>query len=144
MNNEIAIMLMSHGNFSKAAIESAELIVGKQENYDTLSVFLADQVDSLKQEMFDKIEKLCTTKGLLVLTDIIGGTPMNLAGNLVGRENTIICSGLNLPILIEVLMNRDKEISDIKEILEDSYSKSLTIVTSEDLGEEDEEDDLLL
>ena len=77
MSQNFAILLMSHGDFAKSAIKSAELIVGEQTNYDTLSVFVAEQLDNLKQEMFEKIAQLDTSKGLLVLTDIIGGTPMN-------------------------------------------------------------------
>lgn len=141
MNNEVALLLMSHGDFAREAMKSAEMVFGRQENYETLSVFLADQVDALKEEMFEKVEKLDTSKGLLVFTDIVGGTPMNLAGNLLGREHTIICSGLNLPMLIEALVNRGKTVEELKTVLETAYRMGMTIRT--DLEEEDDEDDML-
>lgn len=140
MSDEIAILLMSHGDFAKEAMKSAEMVFGKQDNYETMSVFLVDQVDALRQEMLEKVEKLDTSKGLLVFTDIVGGTPMNLAGSLLGRENTIVCSGLNLPVLIEALMNRNKTVQELKTVIETAYQMGMTIRT-EIL--EEEEDDLL-
>ncbi len=140
MSDEIAILLMSHGDFAKEAMKSAEMVFGKQDNYETMSVFLVDQVDALRQEMLEKVEKLDTSKGLLVFTDIVGGTPMNLAGSLLGRENTIVCSGLNLPVLIEALMNRNKTVQELKTVIEAAYQMGMTIRT-EIL--EEEEDDLL-
>lgn len=140
MSDEIAILLMSHGDFAKEAMKSAEMVFGRQDNYETMSVFLVDQVDALRQEMLEKVEKLDTSKGLLVFTDIVGGTPMNLAGSLLGRENTIVCSGLNLPVLIEALMNRTKPVQELKTVIEAAYQMGMTIRT-EIL--EEEEDDLL-
>jgi len=140
MTDGVALLLMSHGDFAREAMKSAEMVFGKQENYETLSVFLVDQVDALKEEMFEKVDKLDTSKGLLVFTDIVGGTPMNLAGNLLGRENTMICSGLNLPMLIEALVNREKTVQELKTVLETAYGMGMTIRTE---IEEDDEDDML-
>ncbi|BDR55893.1 PTS sugar transporter subunit IIA [Xylocopilactobacillus apis] len=138
---EIAILLMSHGNFAKSAIESAELIVGKQNNYEVLSVFLVDQVDTLKEKMYQKINKLDTGNGLLVLTDIIGGTPNNLAGNLINRSDTVICSGLNMPMLLEILTNRNQELSYIEELIKSSYQAGLFIRNTNLIEEYEEGDD---
>jgi len=142
MADSIAVLVMTHGDFGKAAIESAQLIVGKQENYETISVFVVDQLDDLKQEMEDKVESLDTSKGLVILTDIVGGTPINLASTLLTREDLIIASGVNLPMLLEVLMNRGKEIAELKEVIQAAYTHGLSIRTNTDL-EGDDDDDLL-
>ncbi|MGX7265030.1 PTS sugar transporter subunit IIA [Enterococcus crotali] len=141
--NDLGIMIMSHGDYGKAAIESAQLIVGTQTNYETLSVFVVDQVDALKEEMLAKVESLDTTKGLLILTDIIGGTPANLAGYLLAKEETMLVSGMNLPILLEVLMNRHKTLDELHAIIMAAYEQGVTIRTNKDLEKEDDEDDLL-
>lgn len=140
VTNEVAVLLMSHGDLAREAMKSAEMVFGKQENYETMSVFLADQVDDLKQEMYEKVDRLDTSKGLLVFTDIVGGTPMNLAGNLLDRDNTILCSGLNLPMLIEALMNRDKTVQELKTVLESAYRMGMVIRTK---IEEEDDDDML-
>ncbi|GEN87101.1 PTS sugar transporter subunit IIA [Oceanobacillus sp. FSL W8-0428] len=142
MADGFGILVMTHGDFGKAAIESAQLIVGEQENYETISVFVVDNLDDLKQEMEDKVASLDTSKGLLILTDIVGGTPINLASNLLTRENTMIASGVNLPLLLEVLMNRGKEISELEEVIQTAYAQGLSIRTNKDL-EGDDDDDLL-
>ncbi len=141
MTDSIALLLMTHGNLGKAAIESAELIVGKQENFDTISIFAVDEVNNLKQDMLNKVSRLDTGKGLIVLTDIIGGTPTNLASYLLEDEHTVLVSGLNLPILIEILMNRNENIKSIIENIKEAYHEGFTIRTNEDIkkgGDEDE------
>lgn len=140
MADSIALLVMTHGDLGKAAVASAELIVGKQENVDTVSVFVVDQVDDLKQEMFNKVEKLDTSKGLVILTDIVGGTPTNLASYLLQDENTVLASGINLPMLLEVLMNRGGSIQSIAGVLADAYQHGLVIRTDKDIKgvEEDE------
>lgn len=143
MENQIAVLLATHGGFAKAALESAELIAGKQENVDTLSVFLVDDLESLKKEMFEKVDNLDTSKGLIILTDIAGGTPTNLTSYLLTNENRILCSGLNLPVLLEVLMNRGNDFQNVREVVENAYAQGLTIRTYEDMNRKDDEDDLL-
>lgn len=141
MTDSIALLLITHGNLGKAAIESAELIVGKQENFDTISIFAVDEVNNLKQDMLNKVSRLDTGKGLIVLTDIIGGTPTNLASYLLEDEHTVLVSGLNLPILIEILMNRNENIKSIIENIKEAYHEGFTIRTNEDIkkgGDEDE------
>lgn len=142
MADGFGILVMTHGDFGKAAIESAQLIVGKQENYETISVFVVDNLDDLKLEVEEKVANLDTSKGLVILTDIVGGTPINLASNLLTRENTIIASGVNLPLLLEVLMNRGKEVSELEEVIQTAYAQGLSIRTNKDL-EGDDDDDLL-
>lgn len=143
MNEKAALLLMSHGDFAKELIKSAELILGKQDNFETLGVHLDDQIDDLKAMMFTKINTLNTENGLIVFTDIIGGSPMNLAGYLLERDNILICSGMNLPILLECLLNRDRQMDELENKIRAAYADGLTIRRGLELNEEDE-DDLLL
>lgn len=135
---------MSHGDFAREIIKSAELIMGRQENYETLGVHLEDEIDELRKLMFAKVDCLDTSKGLVVFTDIIGGTPMNLAGELLERENVLVCSGLNLPVLLEISLNRDRSISELQEMIKEAYVNGMMMQTSETFGKEEEDDDLFL
>lgn len=143
MGEKVALLLMSHGDFAQELMRSLEFVVGKQENYDTLGVHLEDQIDDLRRKMYEKVDSLDTEKGLIVFTDIVGGTPMNLAGHLLNRENVLICSGMNLPVLLECSFNRNKTIEELRNLIEAAYQIGMTIRTSADISEEDE-DDLLL
>lgn len=140
MNEKAALLLMSHGDFAKELIKSAELIIGKQDNFETLGVHLDDQIDDLKAKMFTKIDMLNTEHGLIVFTDIVGGSPMNLAGYLLERDNILICSGMNLPILLECLLNRDKPMDELENKIRTAYADGMTIRRGLELSEEDEDD----
>lgn len=100
MEKKVALLLMSHGDFATELMRSLEFVIGKQDNYETLGVHLNDQIDDLQNQMYAKIDSLDLEKGLVVFTDIVGGTPMNLAGHLLGRENILVCSGMNLPMIV--------------------------------------------
>mgnify|MGYP004639402141 FL=1 len=143
MEKKVALMLMSHGDFATELMRSLEFIIGKQDNYDTLGVHLDDQIDDLRKQMFEKIGALDTEAGLLIFTDIVSGTPMNLAGLLLERDDVLICSGMNLPVLLEVSLNRDKTVTELKELIWDVYQNGMVMRTNADISEEDE-DDLLL
>lgn len=140
MADQAAVLLMSHGGFAKAALESAELIIGKQDNCGTMGVYLVDQVDSLKEEMFQMVDILDTSMGLIILADITGGTPMNLASHLLSRDNTILCSGLNMPMLIEVLMSRQGNMEEVEKAIQEVYREGMVIRTNKDMEREDDDD----
>ncbi|GFK28661.1 PTS sugar transporter subunit IIA [Tetragenococcus halophilus] len=140
MSENVGIIVMTHGDFGKAAMESAQLIVGQQDNYDTVSVFVVDDVEQLKQELFDKVNQLDTSNGLILFTDIVGGTPTNLASELLTREDALVVAGVNLPILLEVFTNCTKDIQSLKEIITSTYNQGLSVRTNEDMeGEDDDE-----
>lgn len=143
MEKKVALMLMSHGDFATELMRSLEFIIGKQDNYDTLGVHLDDQIDDLRMQMFEKIDNLDTEAGLIIFTDIVSGTPMNLAGLLLERDNVLLCSGMNLPVLLEVSLNREKTVEELKELIKDVYQNGMVMRTNADISEEDA-DDLLL
>lgn len=138
-----SLLIMTHGNFGKALLESAELIVGEQKNVGTMSVFLADNVEKLKEEMLEKVNLLDTSAGLIVLTDIVGGTPTNLASSLLTSEEVVLVSGVNLPVLLEILMNREAKQSSVIQSIPAAYEQGLVIRTHKDLMKEEEDNDLL-
>ncbi len=143
MEKKVALLLMSHGDFATELMRSLEFVIGKQDNYETLGVHLNDQIDDLQNQMYAKIDSLDLEKGLVVFTDIVGGTPMNLAGHLLGRENILVCSGMNLPMLLECSFNRDKTVEELEGLIKAAYQSGMVMRTGIELKEEDE-DDLLL
>lgn len=143
MSNQIALLLMSHGGFASAAIASAELIVGRQENVAAIGVVAVDNVADIKSQMEQAIAELNTDKGLIILTDIVGGTPMNLASSQLTHPNVFACSGLNLPLLLEVLMSRDGDLQEIRENLPLVYQNGFSLRTQQDFVSQEDDDDLL-
>lgn len=124
--NKLAIIVSSHGYFAQEALRSAEMIIGKQENVGVVSITPDKDMISALTELQEVYAQLDTRQGTLILTDIIGGTPSNICGNLMmSNENILLYSGFNLPILLEVLLNRQLSLTEMQKKIEDTYQQSL-------------------
>ena len=111
----INILVVTHGNFGNELIKSAEMIAGKQENIEALGVFVEDDFDMFKSKVKNKIKELENEEGVLVLTDMFGGTPSNASFANLNNLDFECVTGLNLPMMLEVLINRD--IKTLKELV---------------------------
>ncbi len=129
--SKIAIILSSHGFFAKEALASVEMIMGsKIENIGVLSVTEGKDYETVLQEAKDLVHELNTENGLLILTDIFGGTPSNVATYLaIEDENIIVYSGFNLPVLLELMYAREMEKSQLQLKIEETYKIGLTCIS---------------
>ncbi|MDT2659652.1 hypothetical protein P7E02_07220 [Enterococcus hulanensis] len=99
-----AIVLMTHGIFGKELIASAELILGDMKNVFSISL----EAEKEPMELMIELKTLLDDgfDQYLVLADLFGGTPCNMAARFALEENVIVLSGVNLPMLIEAEMAR--------------------------------------
>lgn len=119
-----AVLLASHGQFAQYALESAQMIMGPQENCDFLTISVDDTLDYSKKQIKDKVRNLNTEKGLLIIVDVFGGTPSNISSEvLLQSENVLVVTGLNLPLLLNTFLNQNKALEEIEEILAASYQE---------------------
>lgn len=102
----IPILIVSHGSFAGALLATAEMIVGQQEMVGTLGLEETDGLTNFAAKVQLAANHLASKDGLLVLMDLLGGTPSNavLALDLPGVHAV---AGVNLPMLLEVLMSRE-------------------------------------
>ncbi|EUJ52379.1 PTS sugar transporter subunit IIA [Listeria rocourtiae] len=117
MKEEIALILASHGDFAKEALNSLEMIVGQQENVSTLSLYPGEDLPDFTKRMDDAYKNLDHIKGAIILCDIYGGTPSNAAmGMLIKYQDAKVAaySGLNLPVLLELSASRKLDYIEIK------------------------------
>ncbi|HDX7259343.1 TPA: PTS sugar transporter subunit IIA [Clostridioides difficile] len=117
------IIIATHGNMAKAMLESAELIVGKQENVETLGLNHGDSIDEFSRKLEDGIEKY-KDEGVLVLLDFYGGTPFNTSAIIINKFAKVCelecLTGVNLPMLLELFLNRDTmKLKDLKNLCEE-------------------------
>lgn len=103
----IGIVLASHGDFAGALRDTAELIVGAQENVVVLCLNPQDTLETCVVELETAVQQSEQGQGVLVLIDLFGGTPGNAAALGLRERSYPIITGVNLPMLLEVLMNRD-------------------------------------
>ncbi len=103
------ILLVTHANLGNALIETAELILeGSQENIGFVSINIQENPDSLRKKIKKGISKVKTDKGILILTDMFGGTPSNLSYSFLEEGIVEVISGVNLPILLKAINSRKK------------------------------------
>lgn len=106
----IGILVATHGNLGKEFIATSHLIFGQAEQVESVGLNHGDSVEGLKERIIEATKRLDQGKGVLVLTDLYGGSPTNMAAmamNELGGQNKMECIvGLNLPILLEALVMR--------------------------------------
>ncbi|WP_020004510.1 PTS sugar transporter subunit IIA [Brachyspira innocens] len=126
------LILMSHGNLASALIESAKMILGDLSDYDIVAMQLDDTFNDVEEKLISVLDKH-KDKNILIMTDIYGGTPFNIASKFY-RKNDNICliSGVNLDMVIEYFSsdmhdNTKKLIDELISVSRDSitlYSKN--------------------
>lgn len=103
----VGVIICTHGNSAPELLKSAEMICGKQENCQTVSFTEGESLEQLKSEISEKISKLKGT--VFCLTDLKGGTPFNtLVSLLKSNPEMEIITGVNIPMLLELFINRSQ------------------------------------
>ena len=98
---DIAFILASHGYFAQEALKSAEMIVGEQSKNKVraLSMTLGIDLNQFKEKIQKVVDEFGVERNILILTDLMGGTPNNASVySLISNNNVQVISGLNLPV----------------------------------------------
>jgi PTS system ascorbate-specific IIA component len=112
----IGILIVSHGTFGESLIHSASHVLGKRPLFlRQLGVTVHDDPDAILPVAEDLIRFLDQGQGVLVLTDIYGATPSNIASRLLAAGRVEGIAGVNLPMLIRALTYRDEPLAEVLE-----------------------------
>jgi PTS system mannose-specific IIA component len=127
----IGIVVVTHSQLGEALIEAAEFIVGSRpEGVVSVSIDLNQNVDKLREKVAAGIKKAGREKGILLLTDMFGGTPSNISYSFLEEGRVEVLSGVNLPILVQALNSRAKMgLSELAASLETFGRKSITLAS---------------
>ena len=112
-----AVLVITHGNFGIELLKSVEMIMGEQEDSAALGLCLGDDVEALRADAQRVIaENQEAGKETIVLVDIFGGSPSNVALYALRSSDTKLITGVNMLMLIEFFSSRDsEELSDLVE-----------------------------
>jgi PTS system mannose-specific IIA component len=102
----INIVVVSHADLGDALIRAVEMITGQTEGLYAVSLLPGDSLESFGEKLEAVLQKI-EGQETLVLIDLFGGTPYNLAARQVLKENVECITGVNLPMLLELVMSRD-------------------------------------
>ena len=104
----IGLILVTHGRLAEEFVSAMEHVVGAQENVATVSIGPDDDVEQRRADIASAIEEVNKGHGVVVLTDLFGGTPSNLAISLMEPGKVEVIAGINLPMLIRLAGAREK------------------------------------
>lgn len=127
----IGIVVVTHGRLGEVLIETAELIIGdRSDAVGAVSINLNEDVDNLRDKVARGIKAVNRKKGVLILTDMFGGTPSNLSYSFLEEGRIEVVSGVNLPILIKAVNSREKMgLAELAECLEKFGKRSISMAS---------------
>lgn len=98
----IGLILVTHGRLADEFVNAMEHVVGAQDDIATVCIGPQDDMEARRAEIADAITRVDTGSGAILLTDLFGGTPSNLAISLLEKGRTEVIAGINLPMLIRL------------------------------------------
>jgi PTS system mannose-specific IIA component len=103
----ISILVVTHINLGEDLLKAAEFIVGRIESAGAVSITETTDSDEIRKKIESKIEELDTGDGVLILTDMFGGTPSNISLSFLQKDRVEVLTGVNLPMIIFIHQNRN-------------------------------------
>ena len=105
----IGMVLVTHGRLAEELIGALEHVVGPQEAVETICIGPDDDMEMRRAEILESAGKVDSGNGVVLLTDMFGGTPSNLAISIMDKANVEVIAGVNLPLLIKLASVRTSE-----------------------------------
>ena len=125
----IGLVLVCHGDMGSELVKAVEMIVGKLGAARTVSVKQESAPETLRDEIEDAIKKVDKKRGVMVFTDMFGGTPSNIALAFLGA-NVEVVTGVNLSMLIKFANHRDdKALPELARLVQEAGQKSIVIAS---------------
>ena len=98
----IGVVVVTHGQLATELVNAAEMIVGDLPQFTAVSIGWHDDVNNAREEIAQAIERVRGDEGVLVLTDMFGGTPSNIGMTFLETDRVEVITGVNLPMLIKL------------------------------------------
>jgi PTS system mannose-specific IIA component len=98
----IGLVLVTHGRLAEELLLAMEHVVGKQRNVETVCIGPDDDIEARRNQIRASIRNVETGDGVVLLTDMFGGTPSNLAISMMENEGVEVIAGVNLPMLVKL------------------------------------------
>jgi len=116
----IGLVIVSHGRLADEFVAALEHVVGPQKLIETVCIGPDDLMDHRRQDILDAVTRADTGGGAIVLTDMFGGTPSNLAISILKEANIEVIAGVNLPLLVKLAGVRKTE--DLQTAVNEAYA----------------------
>ena len=104
----IGLVLVTHGHLADELIAAMEHVVGPQEKVAAICIGADDDMEQHRMNILNVVKEVSSDDGVVLLTDMFGGTPSNLAISVMDRANVEVIAGVNLPMLVKFASCRDQ------------------------------------
>ncbi len=105
----IGLVLVTHGRLAEEMIAATEHVVGAQRNIRAICIGPDDDMEQRRSDIVQAVSEVDDGDGVILLTDMFGGTPSNLAISIMDKPNVEVIAGVNLPMLIKLASSRESE-----------------------------------
>lgn len=123
-------VVVTHGNLAAELVSAAETIVGDIRHITAVSIGWHDEVDTAREEIGKAVKRVDSGAGVLVLTDMFGGTPTNLACTFLGEAPIEVVTGVNLPMIIKLAEQQGGEsLSQVARKVRDQGQKNIYLAS---------------
>ena len=126
----VGILVVTHRRLAEEFIATAELIVGEIDKCVGLSLDPDLPADDLRQQITQAMDEVNDGDGVIVLTDMFGGTPSNLSLSFLNQEGIEVVTGVNLPMLLKLAQSRqDHKVDELARVIKDYGRRSISLAS---------------
>jgi PTS system mannose-specific IIA component len=126
----IGIVLVTHGSLARAFLAALEHVMGPQRCVAAVCIAPDDDMQTRRSDILENVRACDTGDGVIVLTDMFGGTPSNLAISIMEQARVEVLAGVNLPMLVKLASMRDHPIAEAARTAQEAGRKYITIASS--------------
>lgn len=126
----IGLLIVTHSNLGKEFLNAAEFIVGHLDAADAVSITQTSDSEGIRKMIEEKVSALDTGEGVLILTDMFGGTPSNISLSFLKEERIEVLTGVNLPMVIAIAQNRpEMKLNELAEKAQEAGKMSISLAS---------------
>ncbi len=132
----IGLVIVTHGSLANEFRNALEHVVGRQSAFETIAIGAEDDMEARRQQILGAVRRVDAGKGVIILTDMFGGTPSNLAISIMDETNAEVIAGINLPILVKLASIRGElALPQAVMLARDAGRKYIKVASQELTGE---------
>jgi mannose PTS system EIIA component len=126
----IGLVLVTHGRLAEEFVHALEHVVGRQEHLVAVSIGPDDKMETRRADIAKAVKSVDSGEGVIILTDMFGGTPSNLAISLLEEGRVEVVAGLNLPMLVKLVrVRKDSNLHKAAAAAQDAGRKYINIAS---------------
>jgi PTS system mannose-specific IIA component len=126
----IGVVLVTHGGLGREFLTALEHVMGPQRCMTAVCIEPDDDMEKRREDILESVRACDTNEGVIVLTDMFGGTPSNLAISIMDQAPVEVLAGVNLPMLVKLASVRTRPIAEATRLAQEAGRKYVTVASS--------------